>query len=475
MQNAAKKYKWLILPIETKVRELGGKVLLAATAAERGWGVILGHKDTSVADSAGIKGIALEKDGHVGNHRIAEFAEAGKKVCVMDEEGLVYHNGHEYSRKRLNPENYQRMENIFLWGSVQRRDLLEHIRVEESKLVLTGNPRFDLLRPELRQYFAAEAGRLKSKYGPFLLVNTNFGESSHYMGTEWLIKQHRKSGFIANEQDEAEEMAFIKYQARIADSFRKMIPIISSHYPAYKIIVRPHPSEDHFRWIAWAKKLKNVFVIHEGDVNPWLLAAELSIHNSCMTGIQGFLLDKPVITYMPIQSDRFDFTLPNAVSTRTTSPEQVVSAVAQIIDHPGSSDQAARVEQMQVAGQYMSAMTGPFAADRMMDALEAIDVEPDFYPLKAAPAPESKDIPPETAQAPRSLRSFLRDLRDRNREARLSKAEKIQLAYARQKFPGISRADVLTSISRLHEITGRFAGIQVNQLGDNSYCILPGE
>ena len=62
MQPVGKKYKWLILPIETKVRELDGKVLLAAAAAERGWGVILGHKDTSVQDSAGIKGIALEKD-----------------------------------------------------------------------------------------------------------------------------------------------------------------------------------------------------------------------------------------------------------------------------------------------------------------------------------------------------------------------------------------------------------------------------
>ena len=473
MQTSGKKYKWLILPIETKVRELDGKVLLAAVAAERGWGVILGHKDTSVQDSASIKGIALEKDGHIGNHRITEFIEAGKVVCVLDEEGLVYHNSRDYYRRRLNPENYLKMNTIFMWGSMQRKDFLEHIQVAESKLVLTGNPRFDLLRPELRQYFAPEAARLRSRFGPFFLVNTNFGESSHYMGTEWLINKHRQSGFIANAQDEAEERAFMRYQSQIADLFREMIPIVSARYPDFKIIVRPHPSEDHYKWIAWAQNQKNVSVIHEGDVNPWLLAAEMSIHNSCMTGIQGFLLDKPVITYMPIQSEQFDFYLPNAVSINTTSPEEMISAIGNITGHPDSYDLANRTAQIQIAEQYMAAISGSFSSDRIIDALETLNVEPDFYPEKL-PEPVGASAPQETEGGLRNrLRRVLGSLRRSSPESKLSEADKIQLAYARQKFPGISLEDVQTRISRLREITNRFATIQVYQLGSNSYCILP--
>ena len=472
MQTLGKKYKWLILPIETKVRELDGKILLAVAAAERGWGVILGHKDTLLEDSAGVKGIVLEKDGHIGNYRINQFIEAGKYICVLDEEGLVYHNSQDYFKRRLNPENYQKMDYIFLWGAVQQRDFLEHIQVADGKLILTGNPRFDLLRPEFRHYFAPEAALLKNKYGPFLLVNTNFGESSHYMGTKWLINKHRQSGFIANAQDEADEMAFIGYQSQIVDMFREMIPIISSRYPNYKIIIRPHPSEDHYKWISWAKNLENVLVIHEGDVNPWLLAAELSIHNSCMTGIQGFLLDKPVITYMPIQSDQFDFALPNAVSTKTTSPDEILSAIDYITTHPDSNDLANRAAQMQIAEQYMTAITGAFAADRIIDSLETLDVEPDFCPQKAA-EPFDTTNKQEATVTTSTFRNFLRNLRDRNSESKLSQAEKIQLAYARQKFPGISLEDVQTRIFRLREITNRFGNIQVNQLGTNSYCILP--
>jgi len=120
----------------------------------------------------------------------------------------------------------------------------------------------------------------------------------------------------------------------------------------------------------------------------------------------------------------------------------------------------------------MTAITGPFAADRIVDALETINVEPDFYPEKAV-EPVGANAAQAVAGQSHSLRSFLHNLRNRNAESKLSRAEKIQLAYARQKFPGISLEDVQTRIYRLREITNRFSTIQVYQHGSNSYCILP--
>lgn len=45
MQIIERKFKWVILPIETKVCDLDGKLLLTAITAERGWAVINGYKD----------------------------------------------------------------------------------------------------------------------------------------------------------------------------------------------------------------------------------------------------------------------------------------------------------------------------------------------------------------------------------------------------------------------------------------------
>ncbi len=349
----SRKYKWLFLPLETKVRELDGKLLLAAIAAERGWAVIIGYKSLIAQNIGDISGVIIEKDAYDGRFWIEHYLTSKKPVCLIDEEGLVYRNSWDYYRRRLNTDNLHKMEYIFLWGGIQHRDILEHIPGIEQKLVLTGNPRFDMLRPELRDYYKSEAIQLKNKYGNFILINTNFADSNHFFrGTDEMIDYRRKSGFIKNDNEETEERAFIEYQARIVDFFAEMVPRISNSFSNHKIIIRPHPSENHHKWVSIARGLKNVSVIHEGDVNPWILAADVFIHNGCMTGIQGFLLDKPGITYMPIQSDQFDYYIPNALSIMTKSSSELVATIAKLIKDPNYLTPTNRNSKMQIAEQY---------------------------------------------------------------------------------------------------------------------------
>ncbi len=52
------------------------------------------------------------------------------------------------------------------------------------------------------------------------------------------------------------------------------------------IIVRPHPSENHEKWCEVLPEHEKVIVKHEGNVLPWLMAAQVVIHNSCTTGIE---------------------------------------------------------------------------------------------------------------------------------------------------------------------------------------------
>ncbi len=128
MHSLSKEYRWLILPIETKVRELDGKLLLAAIAAERGWAVALGPTESIVAATIGVQGVVLEKDGYFGNPRIGPFLKAGNHVCALDEEGLVYLNSSDYYRRRLDEANLRRLNLAFVWGENQKHDILEHVR-----------------------------------------------------------------------------------------------------------------------------------------------------------------------------------------------------------------------------------------------------------------------------------------------------------------------------------------------------------
>ena len=473
MDLYTKKYRWLFLPIETKVRELDGKLLLAASAAERGWGVIIGHKDNLAEVCAEIQGIVIEKDGYTGNIRINQYLDTGKPVSVLDEEGLVYLNSLDYYRRRLNVENLKKMIYYFLWGEIQRRDVIEHIKGIEDKLILTGNPRFDLLRPELRDYYKPEAEELKRRYGSYILVNTNFADSNHFLGTEWVIKNHRKSGFIKTSQEEAQETNFIKYQSKIVGEFKVMVTKICTRYPDHTIILRPHPSENHNTWNALLQYYSNLVVIHEGDVNAWLLAADLTIHNSCMTGIQGYLLEKPVISYMPVQSEEFDYFLPNALSIKTNSIDQLISSIDLSINNQNNLDQVEKEKMVRIAHQYMTGINGKFASERILDTLDHFDIKPDTY-KKLAPKTITAEYHNKETRTPfKIMDGIVNKFSGKGTNPKTWEKEIQYDAYAKQKYPGITLQEMQDKLASLVRITGKFQDLCIHQHSDQSFVILP--
>ncbi len=153
-----------------------------------------------------------------------------------------------------------------------------------------------------------------------------------------------------------------------------MLGELATSFPRLTIILRPHPSEDHGLWRHATETLENVKVVHEGDVNPWLLAAELSIHNSCMTGIQGFLLEKPTIAFVPERSDDFDYYLPNALSTQARTPAEVVSLVDHVLGGAATSNSDQRTAKQATAERFITGISGPLASDRIMNALEQLKI-----------------------------------------------------------------------------------------------------
>ena len=77
----------------------------------------------------------------------------------------------------------------------------------------------------------------------------------------------------------------------------QLIPVLSKEFGDHTIIVRPHPSENHEPWVEISEDLPNVKVLYEGSINEWALAADVVIFNNCTTGVEAFLLERPVISY----------------------------------------------------------------------------------------------------------------------------------------------------------------------------------
>ena len=150
---------WLLLPVEVKVREFHAKVLQAAVAAEHGFDVVLGEQNALQRGLPHLpRGIAVDKS--VDRSKVPIFRRArglGDRLASWCEEGLVYRDRDTYLHERVQPEALAQVDRFFAWGDVQQADILRKAPDAAAKIRVTGHPRFDLLRPDLRAVY--EIGR----------------------------------------------------------------------------------------------------------------------------------------------------------------------------------------------------------------------------------------------------------------------------------------------------------------------------
>ena len=436
---------WVLLPIETKAREFHAKILQSAVLTERGFDVVLGEQNAMIRQMPWLpRGVYIDKS--VARTKILPFQRlkaAGNMVAAWCEEGLVYLDRDTYLHERVSPDSLAQVDIFFAWGHVQAGDVGDHVPAAKGKIQISGNPRFDLLRPELRGIFHEGAQALRQKYGRYILIATNFGLYNHFMGYDFHLAALKKRGIITT----PEQLAFFNkwrdYLGNMYREFASVLPNLARAFPDHKIIVRPHPSEDHEVWRREVSGVRNVLVAFEGSVIPWITGSEALIHNNCTTGVEACLLGKPVIAYRPATDDVLDSHLPNALSLQAFEPDELVAAVAQGLEA------GAPVSTEAEAADYIAAQSGPFAAERVADGLEALNL-PSASPHPALGA--RVRIAGNNAAA--KLAPLVR---------RLRLGAKAQ-AYADQKFPGISLPEVQSALVQLSQVSGRFADVRVEPM-----------
>jgi surface carbohydrate biosynthesis protein len=435
----------VLLPIETKVREFHAKILQSAVAVERGFDVVLGEQNAMIRQMPWLpRGVYIDKS--VARTKIQPFrrlAAAGNKIAAWCEEGLVYRDRDTYLHERVSPESLALTDLFFAWGPVQSDDVGGHVPTAKSKIRISGNPRFDLLRPELRGLFDGGAQALRDKYGPYILVATNFSRYNHFMGYEFWIEALKKRGTITTPEHLAFFQEWRGYLGDLYRGFISVLPALTRAFPGHRIIVRPHPSEDHAAWHRETAGLGNVTVAFEGSVIPWIAGAQALIHNSCTTGVEAYLLGKPVIAYRPATNDVLDSHLPNAVSRQAFDPDELV---AMVNDGLRSGAPVAISDQ---AAAYIAAQSGPLAAERVADGLATLDL---------TPGPARPSMGARVRIAAGNAAAVLAPMVRRVRLG--SKAQ----AYADQKFPGISVGEVQNALAALAKVSGRFDAVRAEPM-----------
>ena len=444
----------LVIPCETQAREFDAKLLLACFAAERGHAVVVGSKKAINLRLGSLpRSIFLSKSLTKRNLLTYGVLERlGHSIVCGDEEALVYASPESYLHSKVAAATLRKASALLAWGPENARIWRSYSGFHGAPIHVTGNPRVDLLRPELRPFFAPTVQALRKRFAPFVLINTNFSRLNHYFPGQSRQRRKLEAGAAEGLENENLDVGLAAHKSRLFRHFLDMVPALGRAFPDHTIVVRPHPSEKQETWRQAEREHPNVRVVHEGNVAPWLLASEVLIHNGCTTAVEAYVAGTQAIAYQPVTSDRFDLQLPNLLSYRAYDLDELLGLVKSHL-HGGLPPTTETEEREKLIDRYVTSRSGKFASERVVDALAS-------HPVGGERPPLAPYLLARTAAGTRSLMQRC--------EAHVP-GHHNNLKYLRHMFPGVALPEVESSISTFGRLLDRFGGVKARCLYENVF------
>jgi len=446
------KKKILYLPIEVKNRELFSKLLLAFAAITRGYKVIIGHRISLIEKIPFLeRGIFFNMHALFHDyHHLNKLKNNGFVITALDEEGPFIYDVKNHERYRVSEKTLSITDHFFCWGKKEYKIISDKLPHLQSKLSLSGNPRFDLLRKELRNFTDKEANKIKAKFGDFILINTNFGRFNNFVGLEDYLEILKADGRLDQPADKEFYMDEVLYQKEIMPKFQEMAKKLSSIFPKKNIVIRVHPSENINVWIDSLDNYSNIFIVREGNVLNWIAACDDLIHNNCTTAIESYVMGKISLSYRPIDWPGYEDLLPNQLSIESGEIDELVALIK------NSNDLTAELHTKQkFVNEYVESLDQSFSFEKILNKMDSFNIEHKWFDVFFKST---------------FLRQVNEKLYDFKRSLRILLKGNFRLDYEDNKFPGISSDEILEFFEALNK-DNRFSSISIKQFGKNCFEI----
>jgi surface carbohydrate biosynthesis protein len=460
----------LLIPVENQVRELDPKLLLACIAARRGFSSVIGsHRDIDFRIASFPRSLYLCKSFTVSNLKMFRIIhKLGHQIVSWDEEALVHLPSEMYYSRRLSPLTMKYVTHLFAWGE-DNAELWSQFPELPAGLPIhiTGNPRNDMLRAEMRAFYENDVKEIRNLYGEFILVNTNFNHVNSFSPVQNLFQPVKKLGEEAVFGKAARGMTleyaegFRDHKTAIFKDFQRLIPDLEKEFPSYTIVVRPHPTENQDIYNSIAAQCERVRVTNEGNVVPWLMATRALIHNGCTTGVEAFVTGVPAISYRATVNDFYDhgfYRLPNLLSHQCFDFKELRVALGKIL--AGDLGAANGEERKVLIEHHLAAREGPLACEKIIDVLEEIMEDGPELPKPAFPDRFGGWWIANGRRLIKRAKAYLPGPHNRPK-------------FQRHRYPGISLGELHDRIRRFQKLLGYEEELRVQQLYSDIFQITP--
>lgn len=453
----------LYLPITSQPRELDAKLLLALFACESGLTPYIGYKTAFRSNLPQLNpGVYLAHNARQKSQFNREIAQLGNQVFVLDEEALVRQSDEIFFKKHPD-DAFESVHQVLCWGDDDAEMWLRSDFKMSCGRTVVGNPRMDLMRPEVSAFYEDKVAELRNAYGDYVLLNTNFPTVNNITPQGGGVRMRNLDG-----DGKKIEQEFLSNKRAMYESLLATVKPLAEALAPLSLVVRPHPNEDHTPWEEVGRDLENVHVVFEGGVVPWLIGARALVHNNCTTAVESAVVGTPVLNYRPWTSN-YDNPLAHAIGTDCTDVEALAREIHGIGEH---GPVPLTESQKNLLRHHIANYDGAFSCERIAAMLTTPD--PSItVPEKPSPLLRARRIFQIRKLwlqrfiqlfTSRTGRRKLRFLRSRFPEFSVRSLDFVMLRYSEEQldlmmrqFPPLDVGDMNERIARFAKATGRFS------------------
>ena len=248
-------------PIEVGSRELDARLVFGLHCTERGLSFASGTKSSVTEAAVATKDFVYIHKSAASKQRprFAGIVDAGNRIYVHDEEGLV--TSRRWFKPRFDPICLDWTHGYFLYGKAQR-ETRRSLNTEFSRFSVVGHPTFDLLRGSLSALYRGVAHEYQALFGRYALLAPH-------------------------------EASFVN-QIEFATNLLKTAVIDTA-------VIKPHPG---YRQAALPSLAEGFRVVpREERIGPLLLGSKLLLHYESTTAISASLVDVGAVDFSSHQED----------------------------------------------------------------------------------------------------------------------------------------------------------------------------
>lgn len=421
----------LLLPIETKAREFPSRVFLTGLALERGYDVILGTSKPLHRQLYKFpRGLILENDASPRSYDFVRLArEIGHKIVAWDEESLVTITDDIFAKLRVSPKTVGMCEYFFCRGQGDTEALKKTYPDITDKLIPVGNPRLDILYPK---WFKGGA-KVKEKKQKTILINSRFSiVNPFYVSKEKAFDNVFKKAQISKESEMGQHIyAWLNHAHFLFLEFADLTHRICKEIPEAKVVIRPHPSENHQFWKDLASEYNNAEYNYDGAASDWFLKSDVLVHSGCTTALEASSVGLPCMAYLPDGEGIYDIEVPNSVSEKFFDANSLIEALKMQPILTEQIREKTSTKTRKALSTYITNFEDGKCTEAILDTIDAIELDKTTYKMRW------KKIRNFLSVSKGLILKYLKDRKEKNHSR-----DDARKGYASQKFPGLSSQEI---------------------------------